>query len=260
MKYQDAIRRINKLLGLHKFNSYKIAESGNEIITEGDLAVGEPIYIINKDGQIPAPDGEFELDDTTKITIKDGVVQKINYDNMEQKQNFVEAMLKDGTLVKSPTFDVGEDVFVVSPDGKEQPAPDGEHELKLKDSEGKEVLIKIETKDGKITERENVELPAEEEKEVEEEMGMTTPALSQGNDNMEGFKKELMAVLGEIKDKIDSIVADQEEMKKKVSKFAKEPAGEPLRVGKNQIQTELNQAKDDYISQLVNIRQGFYKK
>jgi hypothetical protein len=260
MKYQDAIRRINKLLGLNKFNSYKIKENGNEIITEGDLSVGEPIYIINKDGQIPAPDGEFELDDTTKITIKDGLVQKINYDNMEQKQNFVEAMLKDGTLVKSPTFDVGEEVMVVSPDGKEQPAPDGEHELKLKDTEGKEVLIKIITKDGKITERENVELASEKEKEVEEEMGMTTPALSQGNDNMEGFKKELMAVLGEIKDKIDSIVADQEEMKKKVSKFAKEPAGEPLRVGKNQIQTELNQAKDDYISQLVSIRQGFHKK
>jgi hypothetical protein len=257
--YQDAIRKINKLLGLYKFNSYKIKENGNEIITEGDLTVGEPIYIINKDGQIPAPDGEFELDDTTKITIKDGLVQKINYDNMEQKQNFVEAMLKDGTVVKSPTFDVGEDVFVVSPDGKEQKAPDGSHELKLKDTEGKEVLIKIITKDGKITERENVELPEPEMEEVEEEMGMTTPALSQGNDNMEGFKKELMAVLGEIKDKIDSIVADQEEMKKKVSKFAKEPAGEPLRMGKNQIQTELNQAKDDYISQLVSIRQGSKK-
>jgi hypothetical protein len=259
MNYQDAIKKINKLLGLYKFNSYKIKENGNEIITEGDLAVGEPIYIINKDGQIPAPDGEFELDDTTKITIKDGVVQKINYDNMEQKQNFVEAMLKDGTVVKSPTFDVGEEVKIVSPDGTEQKAPDGSHELSLKDSEGNEVLIKIITKDGKITERENVELSQPDMEEVEEEMGMTTPALSQGNDNMEGFKKEIMAVLGEIKDKIDAVVADQEEMKKKVSKFAKEPAGEPLRVGKNQIQTELNQAKDDYISQLVSIRQGSKK-
>jgi hypothetical protein len=244
---------------LYKFNSYKIKENGNEIITEGDLSVGEPIYIINKDGQIPAPDGEFELDDTTKITIKDGLVQKINYDNMEQKQNFVEAMLKDGTVVKSPTFDVGEEVKIVSPDGTEQKAPDGSHELSLKDSEGNEVLIKIITKDGKITERENVELSQPDMEEVEEEMGMTTPALSQGNDNMEGFKKEIMAVLGEIKDKIDAVVADQEEMKKKVSKFAKEPAGEPLRVGKNQIQTELNQAKDDYISQLVSIRQGSKK-
>ena len=164
MNYQDAIRKINKLLGLYKFNSYKIKESGDEIITEGDLAVGEPIYIINKDGQIPAPDGEFELDDTTKITIKDGLVQKINYDNMETTQNFVEANLKDGTVVKSPTFDVGETISCVSPDGNETPCPDGEHELMLKDSEGKEVLIKVIVKDGKIAERENVELPTEEEK------------------------------------------------------------------------------------------------
>lgn len=257
MNYQDAIRKINKLLGLYKFNSYKIKENGNEIITEGDLAVGEPIYIINKDGQIPAPDGEFELDDTTKITIKDGKVQKINYDNMEQKQNFVEAALKDGTVVKSPTFDIGEDMYVISPDGKETPAPDGEHELMLKDTSGNENVFRVVVKDGKITERENVEeAQPEAPAEVGEDMGMATPGLSQGNDNMEGFKKEIMAVLGEIKDKIDSVVADQEEMKKKVSKFAKEPAGEPLRVGNNQIQTELNQMKDDYIAQLVKIRQG----
>ena len=81
---------------------------------------------------------------------------------------FTYAKLADGTIVESPTFDVGEAVDVVTEDGK-TPAPDGEHELALKDSEGNEVLIKVETKDGIITERENVELPAsEEEKEVEE--------------------------------------------------------------------------------------------
>ena len=81
---------------------------------------------------------------------------------------FTYAKLADGTIVESPTFDVGEAVEVVTEDGK-TPAPDGEHELALKDSEGNEVLIKVMTKDGKITERENVELPAaEEEKEVAE--------------------------------------------------------------------------------------------
>ena len=260
MNYQDAIKKINKLLGLYKFNSYKIKESGDEIITEGDLKVGEPIYIINKDGQIPAPDGEFELDDTTKITIKDGIVHKINYDNMEQKQNFVEATLKDGTVVKSPTFDVGEEVKVVSPDGKEMPAPDGEHELMLKDTEGKEVLIKIMTKDGKITERENVELPKPEMEEVEEGMGMITPDLSIGNDNMEGFKKEVMGLLKEIKEKLEGYVKDQEEMKSKVNKFSKEPAGEPVKMAKNQIETELHLAKDDLFSQLIKTRQSSSNK
>jgi hypothetical protein len=81
---------------------------------------------------------------------------------------FTYAKLADGTIVESPTFDVVESLEVVAEDGK-TPAPDGEHELALKDSEGNEVLIKVMTKDGKITERENVELPvAEEEKEVAE--------------------------------------------------------------------------------------------
>jgi hypothetical protein len=68
------------------------------------------------------------------------------------------ARLKDGTIVESPTFDVGEDLFVVSEDGTKTPAPDGEHELALKDESGNENLIKVITKDGKIEERENVEL------------------------------------------------------------------------------------------------------
>jgi hypothetical protein len=82
---------------------------------------------------------------------------------------FTYAKLADGTIVESPTFDVGEAVEVVTEEGK-TPAPDGEHELALKDSEGNEVLIKIMTKDGKITERENVELPASEEAKKVEEM------------------------------------------------------------------------------------------
>lgn len=79
------------------------------------------------------------------------------------------AKLADGTIVESPTFDVGERVDVVTEDGK-VPAPDGEHELALRDEEGNEVLIKVETKDGIITERENVELPESEEERVEENL------------------------------------------------------------------------------------------
>jgi hypothetical protein len=71
---------------------------------------------------------------------------------------FTDARTADGTILQSPTFDVGEDVEVVSEDGTKTPAPDGEHEIALRDSEGKEVIIKVITKDGKIIERENVEL------------------------------------------------------------------------------------------------------
>ena len=84
---------------------------------------------------------------------------------MKEEVEFTYAKLADGTILESPTFDLGEQVDVVSEDGTKTPAPDGEHEVVLKDSEGNDVRIKVETKDGKITERENVETetPAEDE-------------------------------------------------------------------------------------------------
>ncbi len=78
------------------------------------------------------------------------------------------AKLADGTIVESPTFDVGEDLFVVSEDGTKSPAPNGVHELALKDESGNENLIKVRTEDGKIVERENVELEAEETEKAKE--------------------------------------------------------------------------------------------
>lgn len=259
MNYQEAIRKINKLLGLYKFNSYKIAESEQELIIEGELAVGEPIYVITENGQLPAPDNEYELEDTTKIKVEDGIVKELKYDMENQTESFTEATLKDGTVIKSPTFDVGEDVSVVGTDGTETPAPDGEHEIALKDSEGKEVTIRIITKDGKIVERMNVEEKNPEELAKEEEMGMV-PELSDTGDMIdEDFKKTLMSVLGEIKDAIGGIVKDQEEMKAKVAKFSKEPAGEPIRVGKN-VASEFMAAKNDFIGQLVATRRNSYNK
>ena len=78
------------------------------------------------------------------------------------------AKLKDGTIVESPTFDVGEPLEVVSEDGTKSPAPDGEHELMLRDEEGNENLIKVFTEGGVIKERENVELADEEIKEAKD--------------------------------------------------------------------------------------------
>jgi len=82
--------------------------------------------------------------------------------NLEEEVTLTYAKLADGTIVESATFDVGEDLFVVSEDGTKTPAPNGTHELMLKDTEGNETLLKVITEDGKIVERENVELKAEE--------------------------------------------------------------------------------------------------
>jgi hypothetical protein len=95
------------------------------------------------------------------------VLKKIlaNLAMVKEEVELTYAKLADGTILESPTFDLGEQVDVVSEDGTKTPAPDGEHEVVLKDSEGNDVRIKVETKDGKIVERENVEVetPAADE-------------------------------------------------------------------------------------------------
>ena len=90
--------------------------------------------------------------------VLDRIVSMLSLTKKEEEVAMTYARLADGTIVESPTFDVGEPVEVVSEDGTKTPAPDGEHELVLRDTEGNEVPFKVITKDGKITERENVEM------------------------------------------------------------------------------------------------------
>jgi hypothetical protein len=143
--------------------------------------------------------------------------------SLDEEVNMTYAKLKDGTIVESPTFDVGEVLDVVSEDGTKTPAPDGEHELSLKDESGNENLIKVIVKDGKIVERENVELdgdmiPEEEpttevevEVEKEEEMGeaekVKTEALPGAPDPLTKLQyriDEMEKVMEEMKQKFDS--------------------------------------------------------
>ena len=90
--------------------------------------------------------------------VLDRIVSMLSLTKKEEEVAMTYARLADGTIVESPTFDVGEPVEVVSEDGTKTPAPDGTHELVLRDTEGKETTFKVITKDGVITERENVEL------------------------------------------------------------------------------------------------------
>lgn len=101
------------------------------------------------------------------------------------------AKLADGTILESPTFDVGEAVEVVSEDGTKSPAPDGEHEVILKDTEGNDVRIKIETEGGKITERENVELP---ESETEDE---SSEAMKAEEKKVKKLPEDMESIAGE---------------------------------------------------------------
>jgi hypothetical protein len=175
---------------------------------------------------------------TTLALVKDGV--ELTY-----------AKLADGTILESPTFDLGEKVEVVSEDGTKSPAPDGEHEVVLKDSEGNDVRIKVETKDGIITERENVEVetPAEDEavemesiaggdmgddEEVDTEETANPIPEDEDSEDMKKVVEKLQYRIDELEKKYNEMVAVKEETiseGKKAEKVETAPIpGDPTKV------------------------------
>ena len=132
---------------------------------------------------------------------------------------FTYAKTADGTILESPTFDLGEGVEVVAEDGK-TPAPDGEHEIALKDSEGKEVVIRIVTKDGKITERENVEeAQPEVPEEGEEEMASIAGEDIGGEQSGDAVDAPVDAIPEDMGKMVEKLQYRIEEMEKKMASF-----------------------------------------
>jgi hypothetical protein len=175
---------------------------------------------------------------TTLALVKEGV--ELTY-----------AKLADGTILESPTFDLGEKVEVVSEDGTKTAAPDGEHEIVLKDSEGNDVRIKVETKDGIITERENVEVetPAEDEavemesiaggdmgddEEVDTEETANPIPEDEDKEDMKKVVEKLQYRIDELEKKYNEMVAVKEETiseGKKAEKVETAPIpGDPTKV------------------------------
>ena len=126
------------------------------------------------------------------------------------------AKLADGTIVESATFDVGEDLFVVSEDGTKSPAPNGFHDLMLKDTEGNETLLKVKSEDGKIVERENVEMA-----DVDADMVKTEPIPAVGNEDKEN-------VMPDLKGQVASGTLKMAETTDEVDPNMPETDGEPM--------------------------------
>jgi len=180
MNATEAIDKIVKLLGLkfqkESFFRTYLKDGETEITNnlEGDFQVGQTLYVVGESTLSPAPKGEHTTREglilvvdaeSTIYEIKSEIEEAIeevqeNENEMEgskEKVKMVEAKDAQGNILESDTFDVGEMVYVVGADGEKTPAPNGEHQVVLKDSEGNEVKIRIQTEDGKIIQRENVE-------------------------------------------------------------------------------------------------------
>jgi hypothetical protein len=201
----------------------KLADGGVLRIGGESPETGTRIKKVGYDGTLSAiADGAYETADGQVMQIVGGEIKGMQSKAAEEARGgkFVEAD-SNGIKLESPTFDVGEKIDVVKEDGSMEKAPDGEHQVVLKDESGNENKIRVIVKDGIITERENVE---EMKSDSEDEMG--------------GFVEAFAQAMKRLETKIDSLSAKQELLDSKFQKFSKEPAGS--RVTKNQINQEFS--------------------
>ena len=199
---------------------------------EGDEpSVGRLTKKVSYDGALlPFTDGDYETTDGKVISIVGGEIKGITEKGKDEA--FVIAETADGAKVESKTFDVGEEVFVLDGDTKTA-APDGEHQVVLKDESGNDVKIRVITKDGIITEREN----------VEEGMGS------------EKLAELFSQALKKLETKIDILVSKQNQLETKIQKFAKEPAGDRVFTQK----TFTESKSDDRMESFKRLREAMNK-
>jgi len=174
MDATTAINNIRKMLGLQfkkeTFMSTFLVDGTTEVTNnmEEDFQVGQTLYVVKESTLVPAPEGSHTTRDGLVVSVdtESTIIAIVSEDKstdaeVEQEASrdmvYTEARDAQGQLLESSTFDVGEDVFLIKDDGSKSPAPDGEHQVVLKDTSGNENKIRIIVKDGKIIQRDNVE-------------------------------------------------------------------------------------------------------
>jgi hypothetical protein len=239
-KSKNAVNEIKKLMVQFGFMneentpmSFKLQD--NTIINAEKLEVGKSISKINEAFEVVSlEDGTYKLKENFEVEVSEGKITAV-------KEIFMEAKLKDGTIVKveGESLAEGAAVKVVTeemPDGIA--APDGLHMLE----DGTE----IETKEGMIV---SVK-PAEGEMENEE------------SDDVEGdggpaIEVELIEMLKDFMKKMSEKMSQMEvkmsEVENDFNSFKKEPASKKIGDGKTEF-NKVSVESDDKVSSLIAFR------
>jgi len=223
---KSAIQEIKNLMVSFGFmkeevtlQSFKLED--DTIIQAEKLEVGSKIYKINEAfEQVALEDGSYKLEDNFEVEVSNGEISVV-------KEIFIDAKLKDGTVVKvlGEALVAGAKIVVVK-DGMEVPAPDAVHEL--------EDGTKVETKGGVISYVEKVE-------EVEAQDGMKDdpskmgymPKMMEKETDMEliSLIKDFMNKMGE---KVSKMEEHYSSLENEFKSFKSEPAGKKIADGKTE--------------------------
>jgi hypothetical protein len=240
MNAKQAIDKIAELLKFtfksEKFYSTKL-QDGTEVTNnlDEDFKIGQVLYVVGESTLTPAPLGSHITRENLKVTVdSESVIIAIESGDViaEDAVEMTEARDSQGQLLESNTFDVGEMVYQVMEDGSKEPAPDGEHQVVLKDESGNENKIRIQVKDGIITERSNVEEMAavetgivkEPADEVEKEDGASLDDLLQllvpMVEEMKKMKSQMESMKEMMKADVSALKSDFDSFKKSPEKFS----------------------------------------
>lgn len=171
--------------------------------------VGTRLLKVGYDGTLSAvADGEYETESGKVLQIVGGAIEGVQSvaDNAKRKTGFAEAKDKSGMMLKSPNFEMGDEVMVIQEDGSEVRAKDQGYDIMIGD-EPKTIFVT----DGKISMIEPQRKGEGPEDIKIEEMAAIAALFS------EALKK--------IETKIDAIASKHEALEGKFQKFSKEPAG-----------------------------------
>ena len=261
MNRQEIINKIREIFGMvnTNFSVYKTKE-GVELRVD-ELAMENEIYIITPEGELPAPDGDLELEDGTKVKVAAGKIKRMEIveneeevveeekvedetemedqevevevedevkdEVKEEEEKMAEATLVDGTIVEvDGDLEVGAKIYVKTEEGRQE-APNGDHET----ADG---LI-VSTEDGVITEIKEKEV-VEEEVKVEEVM------------------ETFMDALTSLKEEIATLKSQNEELNNKFSAFKAEPDGEKIYDRKGAYVEQRMSSQIDKLERLAALR------
>jgi len=241
---KTAINEIKKLMVQFGFMteeatplSFKLED--DTIINTEKLEVGKSVSKINEAFEAVAlEDGSYKLKENFEIEVSNGEITAV-------KEIFVEAKLKDGTVVKveGDSLAEGAAVKVITeemPDGIA--APDGVHMLE----DGSEV----ETKDGIIVSVKSPEGMMDGESDP-----MPEDSVDAGDPIQVELMKMLRDFIYQCGEKMSQMETKMEAMNNEFSAFKSEPAGKKISDGKTEFNKISGESADDKFNALMAFRQ-----
>ena len=159
-----------------------------------------------------------------QVALEDAPVAKETVETVEEKVEFMESTLTDGTIVKYDALEVGQPLIVVTSEG-EQPAEDATHQF--------EDGTLVTTSEGMITEIvEGAPVETEDEmfsefKALVDKLGLSFEQALEENKKLKEDNEALRTEFAEIKSTNEAVLVALEDVKKAVSIAEAKPAATP---------------------------------